>query len=369
MKERDSVTRILRLPTMALSVLQTNREMKRFARARHAAIGWALLGLGVALLPSPAGAVDKGKAKYIGGTLTGVAIDTAAPIYLDDADKLVFVPRTGRIEIPWMAVESTDYRPTGMVGRSRTGLAVLTPYSLLFTKGRKHLVTLSFNDSRNVRQVAVFEFDKNDIKLVLSLLKVRTGKAIVCEGEDVRNPMGACSGSAEPHVAEPVPARAGEPASAAPMTRVTGPRVRIVAPGISAAPIQGELLASDEATITIRTTHGSLLDSTYGKTLTLPLPSVTRFERSVRPSRKLMGAAIGAIIGTAVGFAVLSQSESSGETGQSGAAIGIFALPGGLIGAAVAPGERWVAEDQRQVRIGAAPATGRGIRMSWSVRF
>jgi hypothetical protein len=360
MRERNRMTRTFR---------GTNREIGRCARVRNVAIRWALLGLCVAILPSPAGAVDKGKAKYIGGTLTGVPSDTTAPIYLDDADKLVFVPRTGRIEIPWTKMEGTEYRPTGMVGRSRAGLAVLTPYSLLFTKGRKHLVTLSFKDLRNVRQVAVFEFDKNDIKVVLSLIKVRTGKAIVCEGEDVRNPIEACSGSVEPQLAEQVQARAAEPALPAPMTRVTGPRVRIVAPGISATPIQGELLASDQATITIRTTHGSLLDTTYGKSLTLPLPSVTRFERSVRPSRKLLGAAIGAVIGTAVGFAVLSQSESSGETGQSGAAIGIFAIPGGLIGAVAAPGERWVAEDPRQVRVGAAPAMGPGFRMSWSVRF
>ena len=349
-----------------------DRQRPRCTRSRRPAVGWAVL-VCATLLPQSAAAVAKGEARYVSGTLSGVAAGTAAPIALDGPEKLVFAPATGRVEIPWAAVTVAEYRPTGMVGRSRAGLAVITPYSLFFTKGRKHLVTLSFGDQGKRPQVAVFEFDKQDIQSVLSVIRLRTGKPVACEGEDVRNPLEGCSGPARPRLAERAPAPAGEPiAVAAPSTQAAptgGTRVRIVAPEISDAPIQGEIVASDEATITIRTTHATFLDRTYGKTLSLPRTSVTRVERSVRGSRRPMGALVGAIIGTAAGLAVLHQSQGNDEIGQSGGAIGLFALPGALLGAAVAPGERWAAEDPGRIRVADARAMGRGVRLSLSVRF
>jgi len=329
------------------------------------------IALLIFLLPSLAGAVDRGKARYAGGSLTGVLIDASGPIQLDDADKLVFAPRTGRIEIPWTAVEATEYRQTGTLTRSRVGLAILTPYSLLFTKGRKHLVTLSFKDARDVRQVAVFEFDKGDIRAALSLIKARTGRPVACEGEDVGDPMEACAVAVVADVAGEVQGRADEPASAPPTEKMTGPRVRILAPDMSVTPIQGELLGSDEATITIRTTHRSILDRTYGKTLRLPRASVTLFERSVRPGRQGLGAAVGFLVGGALGIAVLSQDGNNPWAADSGGGLAVagLALAGGFVGAMAAPGEKWVAEEPRRVTVGPARSMGRGVRFSMSVRF
>ena len=44
-------------------------------------------------------------------------------------------------------------------------------------------------------------------------------------------------------------------------------------------------------------------------------------------------------------------------------------LPGAALGAALAPGERWVAEDPRKLGVAIAPAKGAGVRVSMSLRF
>jgi hypothetical protein len=49
---------------------------------------------------------------------------------------------------------------------------------------------------------------------------------------------------------------------------------------------------------------------------------------------------------------------------------GAVAVPFALIGAAIAPGERWAADDPRKVRIEIAPvAQGRGVGIRVSLGF
>lgn len=154
-----------------------------------------------------------------------------------------------------------------------------------------------------------------------------------------------------------------------------GARVRVAALGVSAKPFVGRLVASDEATLTIVRTKGGPwwlgwpLRGTSEETLRLPRESVTRFDRNVRRSRKNLGATVGGLIGLAAG-AVIVARETTGADGcdQCLMAAAIVATPFALLGAAIAPGDRWAAEDPGKVRVGfGVPARSVGLRLA--VRF
>lgn len=159
-------------------------------------------------------------------------------------------------------------------------------------------------------------------------------------------------------------------------------RVRVTAPGVLGKPLIGYIVGSDATTLKV---------VSYGQTMSVPRASVTRLERSLRRSKRLLGLQIGGGIGfaagAAVGIALVAAEESrTGSCDQCGMAIGLLgamgAIPAGLVGGAVAPGERWVREDpstvcvertigeyrnEARVRVAVLPAAipgGVGLRLS-----
>lgn len=137
-------------------------------------------------LASNASAVDGGKAVYIGGTLA-VKEKTEAPIDLKGADDLVFKPKGGPVRIPWTGIEEIEYGQK--VGHRVKTAILLTPLAL-FSKNRRHYVTLSWKDANGSDQAAVFEFDKNDIRPALASLKARSGKEVAYQDDQSRKQMG-----------------------------------------------------------------------------------------------------------------------------------------------------------------------------------
>jgi hypothetical protein len=133
-----------------------------------------------------AGAVDSGKAVYVGGTLS-VKEKTEAPIDLKGADELVFKPKGGPVRIPWTGIEDIEYGQK--VGHRVKTAILLTPLAL-FSKNRRHYVTLSWKDTGGSEQAAVFEFDKNDIRPVLASLRARSGKEVAYQDDQARKQMG-----------------------------------------------------------------------------------------------------------------------------------------------------------------------------------
>ncbi|MBK5256396.1 MAG: hypothetical protein JJE39_10220 [Vicinamibacteria bacterium] len=144
----------------------------------------------LAMAAGPSEAIDKGKAMYVGGTLVGVAEKTEGPIYLKGAEKLAFMPKGSVVEVPWSRVEDVEY---GQKAGRRIKTAILISPLALFGKSRKHYVTLAFKDEKDSEQVAVFEFDKDDIRMALAVIKARTGKEITFQDEEAKKQMGGGS--------------------------------------------------------------------------------------------------------------------------------------------------------------------------------
>jgi hypothetical protein len=153
-----------------------------------------------------------------------------------------------------------------------------------------------------------------------------------------------------------------------------GARVRVHAPGMSREPIVGTVVGSDETALLIGRPKGGLLKLYWpfgqGKqTLVVPRTAVTRFERSVRPSRKHVGAAIGAAIGATIGIVIFEKNREGEVEGQGGAMfMGVVALPFGLLGWAIAPGDRWADADPPKVKV-AFRAVRRGAGVGLSLSF
>jgi hypothetical protein len=114
-----------------------------------------------------------------------------------------------------------------------------------------------------------------------------------------------------------------------------GSRLRITAPAVARKPIVGTLIEAGERDLV-------LADSSSART-PIPLASVTRLERSVRPSRRATGALAGFIVGlAAVGLKTLHDGGcNDGCNGGDVATAGLVALSTAAVGAIVSPGERW----------------------------
>lgn len=147
----------------------------------------AIAVLGVLALGEAATAVDGGKAVYVGGTLA-VKEKTEGAIDLHGAEALMFQPKGGPVRIPWTGIEDIEYGQK--VGHRMKTAIFLTPLSL-FSKKRRHYVTLSFKDAEGRDQAAVFELDKNDVRSSLAILRARSGKEVTYQDDQARKQMGA----------------------------------------------------------------------------------------------------------------------------------------------------------------------------------
>jgi hypothetical protein len=133
-------------------------------------------------------AIDKGKARYIGGTLIGLKEKEEGPIDLKGEKMLTFSQKESRlVDIPWSSVEEVEY---GQKAGRRIKTAILLSPLALFGKSRKHFITFSFKDEKGADQAAVFEFDKDEIRMALAVVKARTGKEITMQDEEAKKQMG-----------------------------------------------------------------------------------------------------------------------------------------------------------------------------------
>lgn len=57
---------------------------------------------------------------------------------------------------------------------------------LLFSKKRKHFVTIGYKDAEEKEQVAVFELGKDIVRTTLPILEARSGKKIEYQDEEAR---------------------------------------------------------------------------------------------------------------------------------------------------------------------------------------
>jgi hypothetical protein len=143
-------------------------------------------------------ALDRDKAAYFGGTATtfqsakdpveGV-LDTKNPdaLVLTATDK----PFAGQsLRIPYKQIIDLEYgqKAGRRVGTAVATTALLGPIGLvsLFSKKRKHFLTIGFKDEQNVDQVAIIELGKDIVRTTLPIVETRSGKKVEYQDDEAR---------------------------------------------------------------------------------------------------------------------------------------------------------------------------------------
>ncbi len=134
----------------------------------------------------------------------------------------------------------------------------------------------------------------------------------------------------------------------------------------------GELVAREDTTLALKLPSG--------RNLVLAQSDIARVDVSTRRGRKGKGARVGA--GVAAGIAAVLWLSTSGTGCYRGEMPGpcplvessvvsplLLIASGAVIGALVAPGERWQPVPMERARVGFAPSRGRGVRFSIAFSF
>jgi hypothetical protein len=162
----------------------------------------AMVLLVTLLAPSVLLAVDGDKAAYFGGTAAafpGAKDPVEGLLDTTNVDALVLTandkPFRGQsLRIRYKSIEDLEY---GQKAGRRVGAAVATTVLLgpigllsLFSKKRKHYLTIGFKDESGTDQVAVIELGKDLVRATLPIVKTRSGKEITYQDEEARKDAG-----------------------------------------------------------------------------------------------------------------------------------------------------------------------------------
>lgn len=129
------------------------------------------------------GAVRGKEIMYVGGTLTSIPEATKGRLDADDPEVLRFASSKGSFDIPYEGVTSIEY---GQKAGRRLGVALVITVWALFSKKRKHFLTIGYTDSENRPQGVVLELPKGTPKTFITILEARTGLRCDYESEEAR---------------------------------------------------------------------------------------------------------------------------------------------------------------------------------------
>ena len=141
-------------------------------------------------IPAFAG-LGSDKSMYVGGTTESLKKGVEGKIITDDEKTMVFDYKSGKLQIPYDRVQGLAYgqhagrRVGATVAWGVTTLGIMA-LPILFSKKRKHYLTLEYTDDNGKNQAAVFEIGKEAVRWTLKALEVRTGKKVEYEDDEAR---------------------------------------------------------------------------------------------------------------------------------------------------------------------------------------
>ena len=135
-------------------------------------------------VPSFALAAVRGKeVMYVGGTVVGLPEATEGELDTSDSKVLRFSSGKGSFEIPYEGVTSLEY---GQKAGRRLGVAIAITVWALFSKKRKHFLTVGFKDANDRPQGVVLELPKGTPKSIITVIETRSGVKCEYESEEAR---------------------------------------------------------------------------------------------------------------------------------------------------------------------------------------
>lgn len=148
------------------------------------------------LVPDVSWALGSDKAMYVGGTLPGVPVKSEGRMNITNPTEMVFTSEKGaKIALPWASIQEIEY---GQRVSRRWKTAIFLTVFALFSRGRKHYVTITYKDSAGADQAALFELGKDVIRPTLAALKAKSGKPVACQDQEAVKQMGGTCDSVLP---------------------------------------------------------------------------------------------------------------------------------------------------------------------------
>ena len=120
---------------------------------------------------------------YVGGTIPNLPEATIGVLDATSEKALRFESPKGKFEIPYENITSLEY---GQKAGRRLGVALTITIWALFSKKRKHFLTIGFNDESDKPQGVVLEIPKGTAKSFIIILEVRSGKKVEYESEEAK---------------------------------------------------------------------------------------------------------------------------------------------------------------------------------------
>jgi hypothetical protein len=123
------------------------------------------------------------KTAYVGGTENQIKDGAEGKSSAKDEKNFVFEFKGGELAVPYDQVNDLEY---GQKAGRRLALALTISPWLLFSKKRKHFLTLGWKDAQDKQHAAVFELGKSIVRTTLATLEARTGKKVDYQDDEAR---------------------------------------------------------------------------------------------------------------------------------------------------------------------------------------
>jgi hypothetical protein len=124
----------------------------------------------VLIFSLPAVAVEDGQVMYVGGTAPGVNVGVIGRLDTTSETALIFEYSGNKLEIPYDAIPSFEYSKE--VTR-HLGVLPTIAIGMFKIQQHRHFFRISYRDSNNVAQTAVFEVSKHMPRALKAVLETR----------------------------------------------------------------------------------------------------------------------------------------------------------------------------------------------------
>lgn len=150
------------------------------------------IALALALLLAATTAVFAGvandKVSYQGGTESDIPANTDGYCTTGNEREFIFAFKQGQLVIPYDQVNDLEY---GMDAGRRLSFGTAANPFRLFTKKKKHFLTIGWKDEHAVQHAAVFELGKSVVRPTIVTLEARTGKKVDYQDDEARKSLGS----------------------------------------------------------------------------------------------------------------------------------------------------------------------------------
>ena len=121
---------------------------------------------------------------YVGGTIADLPEATEGVMDIKDSKKMTFSSDKGGFEIAYNSVKTLEY---GQKAGRRVGVALVITVWALFSKKRKHFLTIGYDDAEGSPQGVVLEIAKGRAKTFITIIEARSGKKVEYESAEAKN--------------------------------------------------------------------------------------------------------------------------------------------------------------------------------------